>query len=747
MPRFVSRAFAALTLVTLLAAASPAAGAQEPIGWPLGNGAEPDVPAGMDWVRHNPMLITALIPSMGAPPGAEADAYFDEFGATAVQLWMDGPAEVAPWQQVRPEAPFVTWVDRDATSLVWNGAEFVSSGEILGGLEADVPGRIGYQVGDEPLTVEVLQEIEAGIAAVRAADPEALAFTNFSYHVPDLAGMLDYFVAGVDADVVMMSDYFLDDLHYGVLAAFRDVGLRKGVPYWQYLNAYSGLESGLAPVHTESDLRWEALAGLTYGYTGHAWFFYQAAAEGHPTATTWGGSILHDGVGEWAAPRTEQWSHVAGINQELANLGRVVTQLTSTDVRLIVAEDGRAAQPLGTTPWAPGAGGDPYLSGIRAAAGELPMDILVGFFRDAVGETYVMLQNARHTHSLGVTEELVAENRLRGAELPGRIRLDFDFTGAPVTIDRTRIEVLRSDDPRVGVVDLDLIPADPPDPPDPNAPPPEVPEPPEPPQERSTVEVTLDAGAALVFKYADTIPFRLGPTVDGVGLVDSATGQWYLRGPAGVTAFYYGDPGDVPFLGDWDCDGVDTPGLYRRSDGFVYLRNSNTQGVADIRFFFGNPGDLPLPGDFDGDGCDTVSIYRPDESRVFIINELGADEGGLGEAAFDYVFGNPGDEPFVGDFDGDGVDTIGLHRESTGFAYFRNSHTAGFADREFFYGDPGDQIRAGDWTGDGTDTVGLFRSDAARFFLKFANEQGPADIDFLFGEPGWIPVRGRFLAG
>ncbi len=257
----------------------------------------------------------------------------------------------------------------------------------------------------------------------------------------------------------------------------------------------------------------------------------------------------------------------------------------------------------------------------------------------------------------------------------------------------------------------------------------------------------MDAGAALIFKYGDTIPFRLGPTVDGVGLVDPESGQWYLREYSGVTSFYYGDPGDVPFLGDWDCDGVDTPGLYRRSDGFVYLRNSNTQGVADIRFFFGNPGDLPLAGDFNGDGCDTVSIYRPDDARVFIINELGENEGGLGSAELDYGFGNPGDVPFVGDFDGDGVDTVGLHREATGFAYFRNSHTQGVADREFFYGDPGDQIRAGDWTGDGMDTVGLFRSDEARFYLKFANEQGPADIDFLFGEPGWIPVKGRFFSG
>ena len=75
-------------------------------------------------------------------------------------------------------------------------------------------------------------------------------------------------------------------------------------------------------------------------------------------------------------------------------------------------------------------------------------------------------------------------------------------------------------------------------------------------------------------------------------------------------------------MGDWDCDESIPPGLYRQSDGFVYLRNSNTQGAADITFFFGNPSDIPIAGDFDSDGCDTVSVYRPAESRVFIINRL-----------------------------------------------------------------------------------------------------------------------------
>src|SRR3990172_5145345 len=52
-----------------------------------------------------------------------------------------------------------------------------------------------------------------------------------------------------------------------------------------------------------------------------------------------------------------------------------------------------------------------------------------------------------------------------------------------------------------------------------------------------------------------------------VGLVDPSAGLWYLRSDAGaVASFYFGNPGDYPIVGDWDCDGDDTPGMYRHSD-------------------------------------------------------------------------------------------------------------------------------------------------------------------------------------
>lgn len=195
---------------------------------------------------------------------------------------------------------------------------------------------------------------------------------------------------------------------------------------------------------------------------------------------------------------------------------------------------------------------------------------------------------------------------------------------------------------------------------------------------------------------------------------------------ADISNFWYGAPADTPLMGDWDCDGTATPGMFRPSNGFAYLRNSNTTGVADVEFFYGIAGDIPIVGDWDNDGCDTLGIYR--NGQVFIKNTLGT-----GFADFDYWYGVPGDRPFTGDFDGDGVDTVGLYRESTGFVYFRNSLDFGVADFDFFYGVPSDRILAGDWNGDGDDTVAVYRPSTGLVYFRMTNTQGFADYELDVG--------------
>ena len=250
---------------------------------------------------------------------------------------------------------------------------------------------------------------------------------------------------------------------------------------------------------------------------------------------------------------------------------------------------------------------------------------------------------------------------------------------------------------------------------------------------------------AALLVLTSTLPvFAEGLGRDAVGVVD-ANGEWRLVDPVtrGRLTFSYGNPSDVAFAGDWDCDGVATPGLYRRSTGQAFLRNANTTGVADVTFMFGNPGDVPLAGDFDGDGCDSLSIYRPGEARFHIIDRLGTDGGGLGPADRSYSFGDHGDVPFVGDWDGDGTDSAGLRRPSDGFVYLRNGQATGNADISFFYGDAGDIPFAGDWDGDGLDTLGLHRPGTATTYLRNANSTGVAD---LTTHGSGMPVAGDFGA-
>src|SRR5258708_6697095 len=78
------------------------------------------------------------------------------------------------------------------------------------------------------------------------------------------------------------------------------------------------------------------------------------------------------------------------------------------------------------------------------------------------------------------------------------------------------------------------------------------------------------------------------------------TAQWFLRtsptsGAADIS-FPYGDPGDLPIVGDWNGDGVDTVGVVRGST--FYLRNSNSAGAADVSFVYGDPGDTVIVGDW-----------------------------------------------------------------------------------------------------------------------------------------------------
>ncbi|GAA2274793.1 hypothetical protein GCM10009853_030960 [Glycomyces scopariae] len=226
---------------------------------------------------------------------------------------------------------------------------------------------------------------------------------------------------------------------------------------------------------------------------------------------------------------------------------------------------------------------------------------------------------------------------------------------------------------------------------------------------------------------------------DRVGLYRPGTGTFFLEG---LGSARLGDAGLVPIAGDWNRDGVDSIGVYKKDNQTFYLKNSNTSGVADGAFRFGNEGDIPLVGDWDGDGYDTIAVYRPDNQTFYLKNRN--DNSGEADGAF--RFGSKGDIPLAGNWDGDQYDTIGVYRPDNQTFYLKNRNdNSGEADGAFRFGNKGDLPVVGNWDGDAYDTIGVYRPGTQSFYLKNRNDNsGEADIVIRFGERDDLPISGRW---
>jgi hypothetical protein len=184
----------------------------------------------------------------------------------------------------------------------------------------------------------------------------------------------------------------------------------------------------------------------------------------------------------------------------------------------------------------------------------------------------------------------------------------------------------------------------------------------------------------------------------------------------------------------------DTVGVY--NNGVFYLRNTNSTGAADIiSVFGGDPSDLPVAGDWNGDGVDTIGVYRSSTGFYFL-----SDSNTTPTVNYTVLFGNPGDTPFTGKWTADMIgDGIGVYRNSNGILYQRKNVSTGFDDFFAVYGNPGDKGIAGDWDGNGFDSVGVYRPINQIWYLT--NNSTPtgitfSDIDFVWDIGASLPVIG-----
>ncbi|MET0286588.1 MAG: hypothetical protein ABW352_19045 [Polyangiales bacterium] len=134
-------------------------------------------------------------------------------------------------------------------------------------------------------------------------------------------------------------------------------------------------------------------------------------------------------------------------------------------------------------------------------------------------------------------------------------------------------------------------------------------------------------------------------------------GTWSLSdvlGAGPTSSFRYGAQGDTPIVGDWNGDGTVTVGYFR--DGAFKLRNSNSEGTPDLEPRLGGPGDVPLAGDWDGDGTDNVGVYTPRDGTFRLLER--------DESVTTIALGIPDAQPVVGDWDDDGRTTVGVRKGS-----------------------------------------------------------------------------------
>lgn len=137
----------------------------------------------------------------------------------------------------------------------------------------------------------------------------------------------------------------------------------------------------------------------------------------------------------------------------------------------------------------------------------------------------------------------------------------------------------------------------------------------------------------------------------------------------------------------------------------------------------------PLVGDWDGDGDDTVGWYKG--GRFHLVNSASRIP-----ASHDFSYGRPQDIPVVGDWNGDGIDTVGVIRD--GVWHLINSHRSGTSDISFVYGRIGprgdDVPLVGDWNGDNKDEIGIVRD--GEWHLRRTLSGGPGQIVFTYGRVG-----------
>jgi hypothetical protein len=228
----------------------------------------------------------------------------------------------------------------------------------------------------------------------------------------------------------------------------------------------------------------------------------------------------------------------------------------------------------------------------------------------------------------------------------------------------------------------------------------------------------------------DIVTFTRGPGADVY--VAASTGSGF--GGAGVWQEFFAPGGETPLSGDFNGDGRDDVVTFTgdpEADVYVALSGGGGFGAAGLwHEHFAPGGEVPAVGDVNGDGFDDIVTFTHDaEADVYVALSNGVD--GFGPAAVWHEFFAPaGEFPVLGDVNGDGKDDLVTFTQgSSADVYVAFSDGAGgFGEARLVhehFAPGGEQPRVGDVNGDGRDDIVAFaQGSGADVFVALSDGAG-----------------------
>jgi hypothetical protein len=235
--------------------------------------------------------------------------------------------------------------------------------------------------------------------------------------------------------------------------------------------------------------------------------------------------------------------------------------------------------------------------------------------------------------------------------------------------------------------------------------------------------------------------------VRNVGSGSEGQVRWYvgLNGTNTNYAVDWGIASDFFIPADFDGDDKTDIAVWRAGQpGAFYILNSSNNVVRAENF--GQTGDDPtVVGDYDGDGLADIAVYRPganpgDQSLWIYV---GSQNNPNGDPTF-VPWGQNGDFPAPGDYDGDGRYDFVVQRNVSGSGVFWFNQTSAGIKVEYF-GNATDQIVPGDYDGDGKTDLAVIRDVSGTLHWFVSPSTGGSYTETPFGlTSSDFPVPGDY---